>query len=421
MEKQNGITLISLVITIIVMIILAGVTTYSGIESVEETKRIAFISELEMIQAKVNTIHERIKTSDKEKEYYNKLGKAVDGTLLSGNLGITSGENFRYFSKTDLKQLDLENMTQDVLINYDTREVISVSGLRIDGAIYHRLTEIPNYTGQNIEYESEVRNNPTFAVEKTRQSNGTYEFKVTNITYNSNVLGGTVSYKMHDDANWILNGDNMSFTITKPGLYDIRFTDKAGSSTIVQDFMYVQDGLSLYLDGEQNTREGHKTSPTTWEDLSGNSNDATGSVSYDEGQKGYVFSTNETNLTTSKSVGLKDQYTIEIVENGNTLNSYKKDIEEITKAGGAEGEKTTQDKVTLKKNGQTETTITSEQFQSLKQSIENGQVKVGKQMHIGENTSSSYSMQVVRIYNRLLTDEERKINYEIDKFRFKIP
>ena len=133
MDKQNGVTLISLVITIIVMVILAGVVTYSGIESVDETKRIAFISELEMIQAKVNTIHEKIKTSKEESEYYNKLGKEVssvlDETQLSASLGITSGEGFRYFSKTDLKALDLENMTQDVLINYDTREVISVIGL----------------------------------------------------------------------------------------------------------------------------------------------------------------------------------------------------------------------------------------------------------------------------------------------------
>ena len=289
--------------------------------------------------------------------------------------------------------------------------------LLIDGAIYHKLADIPNYTGQNIAYKSEERKEPDFTVNKKLTTDGTCEFTVTNIRYNSNVFGGTVSYRMKGETNWILNGDNMSFKVTKPGLYDIRFTDKAGSSTIVQDFMYVQDGLSLYLDGEQNTRAGHSTTSTNWEDLSGNLRDATGAGKYDEQKKGYVFDTESSSFRTSTGLGLTDQYTVEIVENGNTSNSYKKDIEEITNDGG---EKTKQDKVTLKRNNQ-ETTITPEQFTTLKNNVEAAQVEVGKKMHVGNDTSSTYSIQVVRIYNKILTDEERKINYEIDKFRFNIP
>ena len=38
---------------------------------------------------------------------------------------------------------------------------------------------------------------------------------------------------------------------------------------------YIQDGLVLYLDGINNTGNGHSNTTTTWKDLSGNGNDAT--------------------------------------------------------------------------------------------------------------------------------------------------
>ena len=74
MKNQKGITLTTLVITIVVMIIIAGVTTYSGFESIKSAQTTIFTQELEMIQAKVNVIHEKRKNNDEEKLYYDKLG-----------------------------------------------------------------------------------------------------------------------------------------------------------------------------------------------------------------------------------------------------------------------------------------------------------------------------------------------------------
>ena len=125
MNNQKGITLIALVITVIVMIILAGVATYSGMDSVDETKKIAFISELETIQAKVNTIYEKRKTSEEEKNYYDSFGhdiSSLNEATLTTILGGSSKEGFRYFSKQDLEKLDLDNITQNVIINFDTEK-----------------------------------------------------------------------------------------------------------------------------------------------------------------------------------------------------------------------------------------------------------------------------------------------------------
>lgn len=93
MKSEKGITLVALMISIIVIIIIAGVATYSGMESVNTAKRTAFISEMEMIQAKVNVIYEKRKTSEEEVEYYNKLGQdlnQISSSKLSTVLGETS-------------------------------------------------------------------------------------------------------------------------------------------------------------------------------------------------------------------------------------------------------------------------------------------------------------------------------------------
>lgn len=93
MKSEKGITLVALMITIIVILIIAGVATYSGMESVDTAKRTAFISEMEMIQAKVNIIYEKRKTNEQDLEYYNNLGQdisKVSENKLNTALGGTS-------------------------------------------------------------------------------------------------------------------------------------------------------------------------------------------------------------------------------------------------------------------------------------------------------------------------------------------
>ena len=48
MRKEKGITLIALTITIIILIILASITTYSGISTIKSSKLNRFKQELEI-------------------------------------------------------------------------------------------------------------------------------------------------------------------------------------------------------------------------------------------------------------------------------------------------------------------------------------------------------------------------------------
>lgn len=235
LQNERGITLVSLVLIIIVVMILSGATIYSGMSTIKNTNKTSFISELEIIQAKVNTIYEKRNTNTSDMNFYDAIGQplsVVEQEKLNNALNGISQEGFKFFNKTDLEKLGLSNIKQDVLINFNTREVVSLTGIEIDGIKYYKLRDIPGYQGFNIGYVNKNSAEPTFTLEKIKNNNGTYNITLKDIVYNSNVNSGTVSYKLHNDTDWIMNGNNMSFTVTSSGTYDVKLTDRAGNSTI---------------------------------------------------------------------------------------------------------------------------------------------------------------------------------------------
>jgi Tfp pilus assembly protein PilE len=216
LKSEKGITMVTLVITIVVMLIIAGIAVTAGNDSIKNTKKTAFITELEIIQEKVNTIYEKRKLNEEDVEYYNLSGKDisyVDKSILAKVLNGTSQNGYRYFSQNDLEQLDLSDISQDVIINFDTRDVVSLKGIEIDGKTYYRLSDIPGYTGQDIEYVNKNTLAPSFNVEINVLSNS-WQLVLKDIVYNSNVASGTVSYKLHSDTNWIIVGDKTYFEVS---------------------------------------------------------------------------------------------------------------------------------------------------------------------------------------------------------------
>lgn len=218
MKKENGITLVTLVISIIILLILAGIATTAGLDSIRTAKKTSMITELEMIQEKVNTIYEKRKLNQNDVTYYNSLGQdisAVDQSKISRVLGEISKEGYRYFSAENLKQLDLDNISQDVIINFDTRDVLSMIGIMVNDTIYYRLTDMPDYQGQNIQHVDKNNQSPTFDVEVNKLSNS-WQMVIKNIVNPNQVYGGTLSYKPHESENWILLGETTHFEVTMP-------------------------------------------------------------------------------------------------------------------------------------------------------------------------------------------------------------
>ena len=76
MRKEKGITLIALTITIIILIILASITTYSGISTIKSSKLNKFKQELEIMQSQVNVLYEKYRTEIEEGQVVN-IGERI--------------------------------------------------------------------------------------------------------------------------------------------------------------------------------------------------------------------------------------------------------------------------------------------------------------------------------------------------------
>ena len=109
MKQERGITLVSLVITIIVLIIITGIAIFAGTSTIKSAKIAGFMTELELIQEKVNTIYEKRKLNKEDINYYSSLGQnisIIDSSKLADLLNGVSKEGYYYFSKEDLKKID---------------------------------------------------------------------------------------------------------------------------------------------------------------------------------------------------------------------------------------------------------------------------------------------------------------------------
>lgn len=166
MKNENGITLLILAIMIVVMLILATATIQYGSNSLEGVRFQSFNIELQQIQGKVDKIYEKIKLADdNEKDKYITLGnnitestkametlKKVKGINYAVNMTDKEKEKYyyedvftvyRYLPEAQLKKaLDITSSPGSVIINFQTREVISIDGYEYQGKTYYTLNDI---------------------------------------------------------------------------------------------------------------------------------------------------------------------------------------------------------------------------------------------------------------------------------------
>ena len=105
MLKQNkGITMISLVVTVIVLMILASITTYSGVSTAKESRYYNAVHQMKIIQSEVNNWYEDKKNGDetkwnkgvlvsesgKEEECIKAYNQARTNNLTNSDIGLIS-------------------------------------------------------------------------------------------------------------------------------------------------------------------------------------------------------------------------------------------------------------------------------------------------------------------------------------------
>ena len=140
-KREKGITLIALVVTIIVLLILAGVSLTGGLQTATNSRDTAVLSELEMIQ---HAALERYTKGATVGNYNNfpgtqkytdisqiksEIPQLTSDTTLMQILENTkdSVDDYYYLDADDLKELEITGADDSYIINYKIGLVIDVT------------------------------------------------------------------------------------------------------------------------------------------------------------------------------------------------------------------------------------------------------------------------------------------------------
>lgn len=136
MKKTNekGITLIALVVTIIVMLILAGIVITGGKYSLNKERENKLITELDMVSHAVlqrytkasltNEKYPGVQLTDDEYNEYNNFLQSKLETFANSDY-----KNYYKLTKDNqgLEKLGINDSTDEYIVNYETGEVFNIT------------------------------------------------------------------------------------------------------------------------------------------------------------------------------------------------------------------------------------------------------------------------------------------------------
>lgn len=247
MKNENGITIISLIITIIVMLILTTVVINVGSAELDESKRISFVAYMQTIQTKVDFIVQYEEYSNYGEELSSSNVTKLQTILNSETesfLTNTSSTNLRYLRYFDssliASDLDVENIDDEIVVDFNTREVISLNGVEYEGKIYY--TQYNLLGGQKIKHKTEeVTRNVGFGDIVSNIDGLNSTFTITNI----GITNGTLSLGRMDTSNTIKwteitnhtnSGESITTkNITESGTYYFKLVDNVTETDNVSE------------------------------------------------------------------------------------------------------------------------------------------------------------------------------------------
>lgn len=226
MKKTNekGITLVTLVITIIVLSILASIGITSGNQTIDMAKYNQFKSELTTLQTKINEYNPKDnigqKLSSSQEAILNT--KDVSDIIYKGKTEeekakIKNGFTFAS-SYTIQKQLGLE-VSKDYLINIEYRYVVACKGVEYDGTTYYMINQMGSGL-YNVNYSNKNRETGSFELESQKVGNQ-WKITVSNIQHEGYVSNWQVKYKLSGDEYW-KSTENLEFYVPKAGYYIVK-------------------------------------------------------------------------------------------------------------------------------------------------------------------------------------------------------
>lgn len=223
--NSKGVTLIALVITIIVLLILASIVTYSGMDIIESSKLATFTAEMKIMQTQVSSLYDKWKRGEVD---ISTLGKGLDynsevseqkNKVLVDELYIDDTSGYRYYDQETIQDLGIEGVKQEFFINVEQREVISYRGLKYDGDMYYTLIQLPDGL-YNVDYNPEEASKPTFNLSYERIGNNQWKVTISDIQYDGYVNKWTVKYKLNG-KDYENTTEDLSFVVNEAGVYNV--------------------------------------------------------------------------------------------------------------------------------------------------------------------------------------------------------
>lgn len=137
-NNNKGITVVALTITIVVLLIVAGITSYSGLHTVKSARFYNAESQMKIINAKVSELYDEYK----------------DGNTAVLNYGeVSDKEGYRSYTKKYIKkQFNIEGIDYDFLVNVKDRKVELKKGIQYQGELYVTLE---NFGINNVPYSGD--------------------------------------------------------------------------------------------------------------------------------------------------------------------------------------------------------------------------------------------------------------------------
>ena len=251
-SNEKGVTLAALVITVVVMLIIAGISIAIGIESLDETRLKGFYMHLETIQKRADDI---ATTNEKYKDSTGTLidlktagGKDLTSTQAAfvqrvlGEQGVSAPvDEFRYFRISDIEeQLDLIEMDYNVFIHFDTRTIIAEEGININGRIYYML-ESDMYFPEEDTVKNEGILDLTYSIAKYGKNN--YKITVYPNQIGDLTTNGTLRYKKITTKYWE-TANGLEIIISDLTQYNIEYVDRNQNM--------ISETITVSLDDDEN-------------------------------------------------------------------------------------------------------------------------------------------------------------------------
>ncbi len=251
-EDKKGITLVALIITIILMLILASVTTYTGINTYKNTRVNRFVAQMQLIQTKIDDLVDTKTTEELNNMQLKSVTtqeqrNSINSAFSNGEVTTNDINSYKVFTKDDvLNILDVEDIQNDIIVNLKTREIVDLNGIEYEGTTYYTQYKLP--TGQTIINGTSIERDLSFTIDPSidginsivtakdiKITNGILSYKEENDDYWQNITNYTESSKAYD------------ISISKSGNYTFKLQDNTSNQN------YTERTISIILANKPKT------------------------------------------------------------------------------------------------------------------------------------------------------------------------